>query len=70
MKIETNPNDLFIQRNVEACFKKDRDAIPHNLMKTKPGSVLKSLEYISDLSRKHSTGSDATKTNEPENERD
>ena len=57
IKIETNPNDLFIERNVKNCFKKDKDLVPHGLMKTKPMNVLKSLEYISEISRKNSTAS-------------
>jgi len=43
MQIQNNPNELFITKNVKDCFKKDKDRIPHNILKTKPTNVLKSL---------------------------
>ena len=54
MKIENNPNDLFIERNIKDCFKKDKQRIPRKLMQSKPQRVLKSLEYITEMSKKQS----------------
>lgn len=68
-QIESNPNDLFIERNVKDCFKKDKEIGTYGVGRTKPVNVLKSLEYISEMSRKGSTTSEATKTNENEGER-
>ncbi len=61
---------MFIERNVKDCFKKDKEIAMYGVGRTKPVNVLKSLEYISEMSRKGSTASEATKTNENEGERE